>query len=120
MVVVFTTIMTQTTNDNKYNGWTNYETWNVKLWPDNNEGSYTAWNMEAKERLENAIPEYPELSTVRQQAIIDLAGMLKEYHEEKADHLVTITGVFADLISAALSSVDWYEIAEAYIEDNEE
>ena len=76
--------------------------------------------MEAKERLENAIPEYPELSTVRQQAIIDLAGMLKEYHEEKADHLVTITGVFADLISAALSSVDWYEIAEAYIEDNEE
>ncbi len=26
-----------------YNGWSNYETWNVKLWMDNDEGSYNYW-----------------------------------------------------------------------------
>ena len=26
----------------KYNGWTNYETWNVNLWFNNDEGLYTA------------------------------------------------------------------------------
>jgi hypothetical protein len=25
-----------------YNGWTNYETWNVNLWIDNDEGTYRA------------------------------------------------------------------------------
>jgi hypothetical protein len=26
--------------DRKYNGWTNYETWNFKLWTDNDEPTY--------------------------------------------------------------------------------
>ena len=26
--------------DTTYNGWTNYETWNVALWVDNDEASY--------------------------------------------------------------------------------
>ena len=25
---------------NKYNGWTNYETWNVNLWLNNDQGTY--------------------------------------------------------------------------------
>ena len=28
------------TNDNEYNGWANYETWNVALYLDNDEGIY--------------------------------------------------------------------------------
>jgi len=27
-------------NENDYNGWTNWETWNLKLWLDNDEGTY--------------------------------------------------------------------------------
>ena len=28
-------------SDSTYNGWKNYETWNVKLWLDNEQGTYT-------------------------------------------------------------------------------
>jgi len=34
-----TTFQTNLT-DTEYNGWTNYETWNVALWIDNDEGLY--------------------------------------------------------------------------------
>lgn len=32
---------TETKKDTTYNGWPNYETWNVMLWMDNEEGAYT-------------------------------------------------------------------------------
>ena len=36
MTNTFQTDLTETS----YNGWTNYETWNVALWVNNDEGSY--------------------------------------------------------------------------------
>ena len=33
----------------EYNGWHNYETWLVKLWIDNEEGSYNYWREVAQE-----------------------------------------------------------------------
>ncbi len=32
--------LTQTMTDQTYNGWTNWETWNVALWVQNDEGFY--------------------------------------------------------------------------------
>ena len=32
----------------EYNGWTNYETWNYKLWLDNNQATYDAVRTLAK------------------------------------------------------------------------
>ena len=77
-----------------HNGWSNYETWNVALWVDNDQGAY-------EHRCEMAR---------RARSPHALASNVKEWVEDMAPDLGTT--MFADLLNAALSEVDWYEIAE--------
>jgi hypothetical protein len=84
----------------KYNGWTNYETWNINLWLSNDECFV--------ELAKSADTTY------------NAAGALKVYTEELAKTFVP--GIFdgaksafvGDLFGRALGSVDWYDIAEHY------
>lgn len=85
-----------------YNGWTNYETWNVALWIDNDEGSQTFWHDEARRVLEHH-------EEINQMAIQDLAITLELAHE---DNMPELGGTYEDLLRAALSGVDWREVAE--------
>lgn len=89
----------------EYNGWTNYETWLVKLWMDNEEGSNRMWN----EAAENCVKRHSDTSV--------LADMLKEEHENS---LPELRGFAADLLNAALSEVNWFEIAESLLNDAKE
>jgi len=82
-----------------YNGWTNYETWAVKLWIDNEQYQQELW-------LERAQACDGDVS--------DLADELRDYHEEQ---MPECTGVYGDLMAAAIGSVNWREIAENLIED---
>lgn len=93
----------------QYNGWTNYETWAVKLWIDNEEGSQNYWLDEAARARRH--------TTGKRDAVYQLSQQLKDEHNEAAPE---VSGVFADLMNAALGSVDWYEIAESLLEDAEE
>ena len=83
----------------EYNGWTNYETWNVALWLDNEQGSHFYFVERAK-----------ALDTDAAQ----LASEIEESVKESAPELGAST--YADLLGAVMSSVNWYAIAESFCE----
>lgn len=85
-----------------YNGWTNYETWAVALWLDNEEPAYH----QACELVEREDPD----GEVSHRS----ADALKSWLEDEMPDLGAT--VWADLLRAAFSEVDWLEIAEHHVE----
>ena len=85
----------QTENTDSYNGWTNYETWLVNIWLTNDPGTYSAARW----------------------AAVDNADALREWVTEWVTESVPASSLTADLLGAALSEVDWHEIAESLLEE---
>jgi len=106
-------------NENTYNGWTNYETWVTALWLDNDQASYAYWRAVACECRREAGRTNQAVSglwTEEQAARYLLADQLKAEVTEGTP----VTGeasLYADLLGAALSAVNWYEIANHYLAD---
>lgn len=63
------------------------------------------------EVYENAEPA--GVFTKAERAALDLMDELKDQHEEA---MPEVQGVFADLLNAAMSEVNWHEIAKHYID----
>jgi len=83
---------------NKYNGWTNYETWNFNLWITNTEGDYR----HALQLTKDSINKY-ELSEDLNEWAMDMA-----YDSLKRD----IHGFINDMVSSSIKEVNFYEVAE--------
>ena len=84
----------------KYNGWTNYETWNANLWSDQD-----YWFDQSKES----------------DSIGTLAEQMKDECESYMDDIIQTNGMFTDLLQSAFDRINWFEIAEHIFEDvNEE
>jgi hypothetical protein len=97
--------------DKTYNGWSNYETWVVKLWMDNDEISYNFW----RERVQDHIATYTDREDGwKDEAVNCLADEIKDTHEADLPH---VEGFAADLLNAAMGEVDWREMAESMIDD---
>ena len=101
--------------DTKYNGWANYETRAVKLWMDNDEGTYGYWAATAQEVWDDT--EGDDTFTHAESAAIELAKLLEREIEESAPDLGA--SVWSDFLAAAISEVNWHEIAADLIEDGE-
>lgn len=106
-----------TTETNTYNGWPNYETWAVKLWMDNDESSYRHWKCKSRLAFRRGVAD--QHSTQSERATYDLADQLKNEFEDN-NPLADTSNVFSDLLSAAISEVNWDEIARSMIEDLDE
>jgi hypothetical protein len=108
------------TADKTYNGWTNYETWNVALWIGNEQNSSEYWAEQAQECWDNADGREGVL-TREERAKYDLADRLKSEFEEGKEEVLkaakATASVWGDLLGAALSEVNWDEIAGNYIDD---
>tara|TARA_Y100000310_G_scaffold63081_1_gene58358 strand:- start:1410 stop:1700 length:291 start_codon:yes stop_codon:yes gene_type:complete len=88
---------------NKYNGWTNYETWNVNLWLSNDEGTYNYILDLAKDHADDAPM---------------LANALEAFVDELEPELEP--SMFSDILSAAMREVNWREIADTLLEDHKD
>ena len=88
-----------TVSDETYNGWKNYPTWAVNLWLSNDEGLYN----ETTRLVKNAGDR------------VTAADYIKDF---VWDELPDMPASFAsDLLMFAFQSVDWFEIADAWIAD---
>lgn len=99
----------------KYNGWTNYETWCVALWLDNDQGSYNYW-LERAEEIYTDTSEDDAKEERTSEACNSLAEEIKSSLESQAEEILGRADLFADLLNSALSEANYYEIAEHYIE----
>ena len=95
-----------------YNGWTNYETWLVNLWMDNDENMQSHLRQVAADEIEKAMVNSSDWMDAVGDATQALASDIEENHEEGC---AEVTGVFADLLQSALSEVNWDEIAERMV-----
>jgi len=102
--------------DQTYNGWTNYETWNYKLWMDNEEASYIYWRGEAADILRESKPT--DVLNANENAIYLLSEQLKaECDTYLEDYMPDQASCFADLLNGAVSAINWHEIATSLIDD---
>ena len=85
----------------KYNGYTNRETWLVSLWIANDKELHAHWNQKTKERVLAAKTRTEEARA--------LSWEIEEWCHEQRPSLSS--GLFCDLLSAAIGRVDWFEVA---------
>lgn len=98
--------------ESRYNGWRNYETWVTNLWLTNDEGTDGYWREQAREAWD--VAEAREHFTREENARLELARRLKDEIEEGSP--CPEAGLYSDLLNAALSEIDWHEVAESFLE----
>ena len=115
------------TKDETYNGWKNYETWAVGMFLDGNydgPGTYYAAVEAVREILEDVDHPTSEYWTEEESRRYNVADRLKDLVTEYVnpdyiddDHPdPKLHPLVSDILGAALSDVDWYELADAWIQ----
>ncbi len=107
---------TMTMKTKTYNGWTNYETWCVKLWMDDDKADSAAWDSQAEAWLEANLMDNSFTSAERQRVY----GLVEDLKNRYLDQMPKLNGCYRDLLRSSLQSVNWYEIAEHLLADNAE
>ena len=96
----------------RYNGWTNYETWNVQLWIANDQGEQEFWQERAEDCIANTDDDGDAIAALSNELE---AAYCELYHQQEMP-----PGPLSDILGAALSEVNWHEIASYMVEDAKE
>jgi hypothetical protein len=96
----------------KYNGWHNYETWTVHLWLSNDQSSCDYWRSAARESWESV--EADAVFSRSTAARFALADRLKEEIEAGDPIAEAEPSLYSQLLTAAISDVNWDEIADSF------
>ena len=109
------------TGEKRHDGWSNYETWCVHSWLTNDEEAYEYWREEAgrcREEARSSEEVRAGMWAADQLEQFALADQLKD--EVEHDGGCSCSSLYTDLIQAALSEVNWLEIAEAILDGLEQ
>jgi len=98
-------IVVETGDETGYNGWVNYETWCVHLWLTSDQYAYHDFR---------DLIGPGDIEEVIRTAQYDL-----QEHGEKSYVGTVLRGMFADLLTSSLQSVDWYAVYDALHEGDE-
>ena len=104
----------------KYNGWSNYETWNFKLWLDNDQDVHNY-----------IIDEIKKIKAIGYDAeAYEVSNFLRSYIDDNMPNLNVSTkgqsvpgsmsdknGFYQDILNTALRDINTHEIAESYLEE---
>jgi hypothetical protein len=107
----------RTMSDDTYEGWSNYPTWAVNLWLSNDEPLYRE-ALESVRLVHERITEGDDYMTRDQIVRFEVAEGFKRWVEDMAPDLGA--SFSADLLGYAVGCVDWYELADAWIESHRE
>ena len=106
---------------NKYNGWSNYETWNFKLWLDNDQDvhNYIIDEIKKIKAMTNGHDESLEVANFLRSYIDDNMPNLNVSTRSQSVHgsMSDKNGFYQDILNTALKDINTYEIAESYLED---
>jgi len=103
--------------DEKYNGWTNRETWGVHLYVTSYDDIYREWVARARKTLamnDDSTADWGETA-----AIFSLADQLRAWVDEAMADRVTdgpLSLLACDLLVWSLSRVNWDEVARALLD----
>lgn len=86
----------------EYNGWRSYETWLINIWMD----EYGLAD-DARERVSGMD---------RYDAGKEMKTLIEDFLDEEG---LAETGMLSDLAGSALAEVDWEELADHFLEDND-
>jgi hypothetical protein len=107
-----------------YSGWTNYETWNLKLWLDNERPWYHEMTEHANSCVEDSVDQDGEIQ--KDCAVSDMREYLEGWVDENTPTLhwpedmgggKITASMFNDILGAGLSEINYHEIAESYVDE---
>ena len=90
-----------------YNGWRNYETWLAYIWLED-----VDWRNFVETKL---LGGEEDEEIIKDKKVEMLAEYLKDYIEEEAD-MAGLNGFLDDLLTSAISEIDFTEIAAAILD----